>query len=177
MALLLLAMALPLSASAASRKEPMRFDRGQRGLRPFIGATGDLQAGLSTTVGGNKFVFGLDLELGEDTGLAYLVGLHLGTGDNAFLLQPVVQVHWRFDLGMPLVPWVGGGVGVRLGFASYQATNLAIAFRVAMGAEYFVSETVAVGTQLVLPDIGPRFLPSVTTVGTVEWIIGPHIRF
>ena len=171
--------ALPAAPSVAATRSPapVRFDRGQRGIRPFIGAAGDLKAGVTATVGGNKFIFGADLELGEETGLAYLVGLHLGTGDNTFLLQPLVEVHWRFDLGMPLVPWVGGGAGVKLGFGSFQATNLALSFRVSFGAEYFVSRTVAVGTQLVIPDIGPRLLPSLTTVGTVEWIIGPHIRF
>ena len=182
--LLLTAVVVPTAAEArpTTLLEPTDI-AGNEGVRTFIGVYGDLNVDDipgPQPVTGTKFVFGGDLILGKGTGTAYVVGLHMGAGNGDFVLQPLFEVHYRFALPYPIVPWVGGGASLKLGFGRFQATNLAITFRLVFGAEWFLTDTFALGTQLAIPDIGPRILPSssgVVPIGTIEWIIGPHFRF
>lgn len=178
-------LALPGVASAgrgSSLLEPVRIS-GSMGVRPFLGGYADLQLdvlrnSLEPSVAGDKFVFGADLVFGEPYGLAYVVGLHLGAGDGNIVLQPVAEVHYRWDIGMPIVPWVGGGFSVKLGLFN-QPANFAITGRFVFGVEYFINSTLSIGTQFAAPDIGARLFGGFgggQPVGTVEWIIGPHLR-
>ena len=150
---------------------------GGAGIRPFLGATADLDVDFRTLLGGSKFVFGADYIMGGPYGWVFVPGLHLATGDRAFVVQPVFDFQYRFRLGVPLVPWVGGGASLKLGFGRRQEANIGITFRFLGGLEFFFTETVGAGLQLVLPDIGPRLTPSVAGVGTLEVTIGPHFRF
>jgi hypothetical protein len=150
---------------------------GDQGIRPFLGVSGDLGVDIPTSVSGNKFLFGVDYYIGPPTGLSYALGLHLGAGGGAFVLHPLFQIRYGFALGIPLVPWIGGGGGIKLGFARHQSANLAITFRFIAGVEYFLTDSIGLGMELALPDLGPRLAPSVAVVGTVEWTIGPHFRF
>lgn len=150
---------------------------GSQGIRPFLGVSGHLDVDSPTSVGGNKFLFGADYFIGGPHGFAFVIGMHLGAGGRAFLLNPLLQVHYRFPLNIPLVPYIGGGVGLRLGFARQQSVNLALTFRFVGGVEYYFTDSIAISTELAIPDLGPRFTPSVAVVGTIEWLIGPHFRF
>lgn len=181
---LLAALLAPQAGEAAQRRglKPVRV-AGTMGVRPFIGGYFDMNLDDipgAQPVTGDKFVFGGDLLLGQDSafGTTYVVGLHMGAGDGDFVLQPLFEVHYRFDAGLPIVPWIGGGVSAKLGFARYQSTNFALTFRLVFGAEWFITDQLALGTQLTVPDIGPRLTPNgVVPIGTVEWVVGPHFRF
>lgn len=148
-------------------------------VRPFIGVFGDM--GLSPqmfgwALSGSKFLFGADLIYGGRTGVVWVGGLHLAAGGN-FMLEPVLEVHYRFHVSsLPLVPWIGAGVALKFGFARFLATDVALTFRFDAGLEYAVSRRLAIGMQLVLPDIGPVFVNG-DAFGSVEWLVGPHIRF
>lgn len=150
---------------------------GDQGIRPFLGVSGDLGLDFPTPVSGNKFLFGADYYLGGGRGFVLVLGMHLGAGGRAFMLNPLIELHYRFTLGVPLVPWIGGGAGIKLGFARGQSANLALTFRFVTGIDYFFSDSIGLGMQLAIPDLGPRLAPSVAVVGTVEWLIGPHFRF
>lgn len=150
---------------------------GANGLRPFFGVASHLDIEIPTPAGGNKVLFGMDYLLGGPTGFAFLVGVHLGAGGRAFMIYPLAEVHYRFALPIPLVPWVGAGAGVRVAFSRGNDVNIALGLRVLAGLEYYFTPHVALGTQVVLPDIGPRLLPDRRVVGTLEWTAGPHFRF
>lgn len=150
---------------------------GDNGLRPFFGVASHLDIEIPTPAGGNKVLFGMDYLLGGPTGFAFLVGVHLGAGGRAFMIYPLAEVHYRFALPIPLVPWVGAGAGVRVAFSRGNDVNIALGLRVLAGLEYYFTPNVALGTQVVLPDIGPRLLPDRRVVGTLEWTAGPHFRF
>lgn len=150
---------------------------GEQGLRPFFGIAGHLDVDIATPAGGNKILFGLDYMMGGPTGLAVVLGMHLGAGGRAFLLYPLVELHYRFATPLPLVPYIGGGAGVRIAFARGNDVNIALGLRFVAGLEYFITPSIAVGTQLALPDIGPRLTPDIRPVGTLEWTFGPAFRF
>jgi hypothetical protein len=150
---------------------------GSQGLRPFFGAAGHLDVAIPTPAGGNKILFGLDYLMGGPTGFAFAVGMHLGAGGRTFLLHPVAELHYRFALPVPLVPWVGAGVGVKLAFAQQSSVNIALGFRFVAGLEYYLTPGIALGTQVALPDIGPRLTPDTLVVGTLEWTFGPQFHF
>lgn len=151
---------------------------GDQGIRPFLGVSGDLGVDRPTSVSGNKFLFGADYYIGGPYGFTIVLGLHLGAGGAAFMLHPLIELQYRFRVsGIPLVPWVGGGAGFKVGFRRNDAANLAITFRFVTGVDFFLSDSIGVGMQLAIPDLGPRLTPGVAVVGTVEWTIGPHFRF
>lgn len=152
---------------------------GSLGIRPMLGVWGELDVNRvrgCCSVEGNKFVFGADLQVGEPTGLGFGAGLHLGAGQGDFVMQVPLEVTYRFDLGigLPLIPWAGGGVSLKM--ALTDRFEMALTFRGVFGVEYYLTDTVAISTQLTLPDLGPLFVPYGTVVGTVEWSIGAHIR-
>jgi hypothetical protein len=178
-ALALFAVAEPAEAQERRGPRPTHV-AGEMGIRPFLGATGDLNIhGIRPPppVAGNVLVLGADLYIGSGTGMAYALGLHMGMGDATLYLHPLFEVHYRFETPIPLVPWVGGGAGMKFGFRANQAMNLALTFRFVTGIEYFITDTIGVGMQLAIPDLGPRLLPSILPIGNIEWIIGPHFRF
>ena len=183
---LLLAVMVPVFFSAAvAEAQERRAPRpahvsGDMGIRPFLGSTADLDVhGVSPNppVAGNKLVLGVDFHMGPPTGLGYILGLHMGAGEGAMFIQPLFEVHYRFETPIPLVPWVGGGVSGKFGFRTGHAMNLAITFRFVTGIEYFFTDSIGLGMQLAIPDMGPRLLPSAMPIGTIEWLIGPHFRF
>ncbi len=183
-AFIVTALAVGLCSAQAEAQERrgarVAHGAGDNGIRPFVGATADLDVhGLRRPppVAGNKLVLGADFYFGPATGLVYALGLHMGAGEGAMFLQPLFEVHYRFDTPIPLVPWVGGGSSVKLGFHADQRMNLALTFRFVTGIEYFITDTIALGMQLAIPDLGPRFLPNGLPIGTVEWLFGPHFRF
>ncbi|MFW5878961.1 MAG: hypothetical protein ACOC0J_00405 [Myxococcota bacterium] len=179
--LLVLCMAVLPGTLQAQGRRPSHVS-GEMGVRPFLGATGDLDVhGLRTPppVAGNKLVLGADLHIGAAGGLGYVAGLHMGAGEGSMFLQPLFEVHYRFDTPIPLVPWVGGGISGKFGFRTGQALNFALTFRFVTGVDYFFTDSVGLGMQLAIPDLGPKLLPttSMGPVGTIEWLIGPHFRF
>lgn len=161
------------SGSTAGQDAPA----GEQGLRPFFGVAGHLDVDIATPAGGNKVLFGIDYMMGGPTGFAMVVGMHLGAGGRAFLLYPLIEAHYRFALPIPLVPYVGAGMGLRIAFSRGADANLALGFRFVAGLEYYITPHVALGTQVALPDIGPRLVPDVRPVGTLEWTFGPAFRF
>ncbi|MFO0726025.1 MAG: hypothetical protein U1E65_19745 [Myxococcota bacterium] len=150
---------------------------GSSGIRPIIGVSGHLDVDQPQPVGGNKFLFGADWFIGSGYGLTPVLSFHLGAGGQAFLIHPIFSLVYRFQLPIPLVPYVGGGAGVRLGFKRDQGLNFALSFRGIAGVEYYFTPSIGLSTELVLPDIGPAITPTAGVVGTVEWTIGPHFRF
>ncbi len=150
---------------------------GSNGIRPVIGVSGHLDVDFPTAVGGNKFLFGVDYFIGSAYGLTAVISMHLGAGGRAFLIHPIFSLVYRFQLPIPLIPYVGGGAGVKLGFQRGTSTNFAITFRGQVGVEWFFTPSVGLSTELALPDIGPLIAPTAGVVGTVEWTIGPHFRF
>ncbi len=150
---------------------------GSQGIRPVLGVTGNLDVARRTIIGGNKFVFGFDYFLSLGGNLSLTLGLHIGAGEQALVLNPLVDLTYRFSLPIPLVPYIGGGAGLKLGFASGNPTNIGITFRFVSGLEWFFTPNVGLGMQLALPDLGPRLSPDPRPVGVVEWVIGPHFRF
>ena len=168
----------PGKAMPASKYRPPMAS-GSFGIRPMIGVWGELNVNNERWccgVEGSKFVFGADLHLGDPTGLGFGVGLHLGAGDGDFVVQPLGEVTYRFDLGigLPLIPWAGGGMSLKM--ALTDRFEMALTFRGVLGVEYYLTDKLALSTQLTLPDLGPLFVPYGTVVGTVEWSIGAHIR-
>ncbi len=149
---------------------------GSQGLRPVLGVTGNLDVARRTIIGGNKFVFGVDYFLSLGGPLTLTLGLHVGAGEQALVLNPLVDLTYRFALPIPLVPYIGGGAGLKLGFASGYQTNIGLTFRFVSGVEWFFTPNIGLGMQLALPDLGPRLSPDPRPVGVVEWVIGPHFR-
>lgn len=173
-----LVQAGPAKVQPASHHGGGAFE-GKLGVRPFIGVFGDMGLSprmLGWALSGSKFLLGADVLLGGRTGVVWVGGLHLGFGSGTVLFEPVLGVHYRFHLSLPLVPWIGAGVALKFGFGQYLATNVALTFRFVAGLEYVVSRRVAVGMELVLPDLGPVFVHG-DVFGDVEWLVGPHIRF
>lgn len=150
---------------------------GSNGIRPVIGVSGHLDVDFPSAVGGNKFLFGVDYFIGSAYGLTAVISMHLGAGGRAFLIHPLFSLVYRFQLPIPLIPYVGGGAGVKLGFQRGTSTNFAITFRGQVGVEWFFTPSIGLSTELALPDIGPLVAPTAGVVGTVEWTIGPHFRF
>lgn len=175
------ALAWSVAAEAQERRGPQATQvSGDMGIRPFLGATGDLnihgRGRFGPRVARSVFVLGADLYIGPGEGLAYALGMHMGMGDGTLYMQPLFEVHYRFPTPIPLVPWVGGGAGAKIGFGD-QEVSLAVTFRFVTGVEFFITDMVGVGMQLAIPDLGPLLLPEVLPIGTIEWIVGPHFRF
>ncbi|MBI4822530.1 MAG: hypothetical protein HY791_40090 [Deltaproteobacteria bacterium] len=167
----------PAHAAPAKEPPPEPFQiSGSQGLRPTAGISAFLNLDVPTTIGGNKFLFGLDWILGQPTGLALVLGLHLGSGDRVILIAPAAELHYRFDIGSRLVPYVGGGLSARLAAGSTRETNIGATARLIGGVDWFIAPWGGLSMQVVMPDVGVRFVPSIAASGTVEWVIGPHFR-
>jgi hypothetical protein len=150
---------------------------GRSGIRPYLGVTSHLDVDSTLTpLGGTKFLFGADYLFGPGVGFTGVVGFRLGAGDQAVTFQPLLELHYRWASLYPTVPWIGGGVSFKWAFAS-DGFNLAVTGRFVAGVEYFASDSLAIGMQFALPDLGVRFTPSSAAVGNIEVLIGPHFRF
>jgi hypothetical protein len=151
---------------------------GDHGIRPYLGVTSHLDVDSQiTALGGTKFLFGADYLFGGSTGLLFVAGFRVGAGGEAVMFQPLFELHYRWSSLYPLVPWVGGGASVRAAQARADGFNFGVFGRVVAGVEYFAADSFAIGAQFALPDLGARLIPSTAAVGTIEVIIGPHIRF
>lgn len=167
----------PKASAAPAPARTSASIAGSSGLRPIIGAAGHLDVDKPTAAGGSKLIFGAEYGFGGATGFAFVLGLHLGAGGQAFLLYPLAELHYRFALPIPLVPWIGGGAGARVAFKRDNPVSFALGFRFVAGVDYFFTDAIGLGTQVAVPDIGPLLSPEAGVVGTVEWTLGPHFRF
>ncbi|MBI2376086.1 MAG: hypothetical protein HYV07_18980 [Deltaproteobacteria bacterium] len=179
--LALVAAGLALTAEAWTapppKEEPPFVPEGTQGIKPVAGLAAFLDIDVPTSIGGNKFLFGIEWLLGEPTGLALVLGLHLGSGDRVVLIAPVAELHYRFDIGSRIVPFVGAGLSARIAAGSTRDPNIGATARILGGVDWFIAPWGALSLEVVMPDIGVRFVPSAAATGTVEWLIGPHFRF
>lgn len=178
---LLLVLALPAEAtpsgSRASRGRAETDVSSHQALRALVGISTHLDVATPTVIGGGKLLLGFQVGFGEALGWSIFPGIIFGFGEQAFLTQPVFDLHYSFDLHGQLVPWIGGGVSIKLGFAKAHNPNVGFGLRFLAGLDYFITEALGIGLQLTLPDLGPRLTPGFLAVGAIETTVGVHVRF
>ena len=177
---LLCALALPATGLAQSRRLGTGPDLKTMAIRPFIGTQGDLRMDdrvIRPVTSQDYLLLGADLPFGDHEGLDILGGLRLGLNDRSVQLQAVADMVYHFDVGPDGDLWVGGGASVKVGLSRVQGSEIAIGGRLVAGGSIRFSKSFAVFTQLAIPEIDLRFLPSPLTIGTIEWIIGPQLNF
>ncbi len=189
-ALAVLALGLALGHPAAA-EGPIRHHHARAwngsgtSIRPFVGFASDLSVGNPTPFGGSLFLFGADYAIADHSGFTLIPGLRLGVSNYAFTLNPVLDVAWRFRIprAPALVPYLGVGVGLRMGnergafFGGYNPFFMALDFRFIAGLDIWLPSGFGFGAKLVVPEVGPLLTPYVTPVGTIELTFGPRFKF
>jgi hypothetical protein len=91
-------------------------------------------------------VFGTFLSDSVQLRVTPVISFTDAAGLSMFNLSPYVTVEKLFAMGSPVVPYVGGGLGLNVGFGSGQGTdivNIGLFLTPVAGLKFFVSERMA----------------------------------